>query len=1071
MDLAFIIDASGSIRDQNPSDGSFDNWNLMLQFLTKVVDALNVGGDEVRIGVVSFSEEGILEIPLNKYYNPDDLKQAILDIQYTGMRTNTAGGIETMRLELFTSRNGDRSSEPNVVIVLTDGNPTIRKNDWLDQAEKAKNEGIKIFSVGITDAVNVDVLKGMSTGLKVLNVDYFVSPDFNSLSDIISNLIHKTCDEIITTPKTTTTVSTTASRASRCDHGSYLTILLDTSGSIGESDFTESKNELTKLMADLPITEGVIKVALVTFGDTATMEFRHARYDNVFDVIQHIQNLEYKPGTTNMKDALKIALDTLNKDLNINSVNERHIVLTITDGIPDDLKKTLYETIRLKSENIHMISIGIGQDINTYVMYALSSYPENMNSIYSPFFNTLAEERDKIRNLICNNVDECMDSCINNGICEDHIGFKNCRCGENYGGIHCDLQCSEAPDVLISIDKSGSISQKNFDLMKAFITSFVINLPLRSNIALQSYSNDATYHLDFSSNRPKVLSVINSILHDMGSTNLQAALKQARSEIFLFNSIINDNTKIMIFFTDNQMDDQLNVWEEARLLREDNVKIVAFGINTPLTVLRGIVSFPYKDTYLPVIDYTNMNSNNDNSKLLDIVCNNNKKCNNNPCVNGFCSNTFNSFMCSCEPDYIGRYCDRRCLNDNYDLVFLIDVSHSTRIENFESVKLFFANFLENLHSQLSVNIGTVSFADRPKKEFDIGQYTNIEDIQHAILSIEHIGGRTNIAGGLDEVGRLFSNYRSTNPQVLILFSDGNANIREKDTIKAATNLRVNGIHIISVAVGEDADVSLLKAIISKNSELEIPFAKRYGNLNDQLNGLIKSMCKSERGCDSIICQNDGQCTDNFGHFTCDCHSRFTGEFCERTCLSGNGDVVFILDVSGSIEEYYDISLYVMKQIIYGLNYSNDRFRVAVIIYGDEAELLFDLEKYSNVHFIVDAIRIKKDDEKTNLQAAITLANERVFRAEYGDRYNYPNYAVVITDGKSNVEILNTLPSADSLKRADTKIYTVGLGKNYDKEELERIASQSNSPYVLDISEFSDKLEAMSVVNTLLDEFC
>ena len=51
-DLVFVIDSSGSIRDANPSDGSYDNWNLILNFLTDFVDRLPVGTDDYRIGLV-----------------------------------------------------------------------------------------------------------------------------------------------------------------------------------------------------------------------------------------------------------------------------------------------------------------------------------------------------------------------------------------------------------------------------------------------------------------------------------------------------------------------------------------------------------------------------------------------------------------------------------------------------------------------------------------------------------------------------------------------------------------------------------------------------------------------------------------------------------------------------------------------------------------------------------------------------------------------------------------------------------------------------------------------------------
>lgn len=51
-DLVFVIDSSGSIRDSNPSDGSYDNWNLILGFLNDFVDRLPISTDDYRVGIV-----------------------------------------------------------------------------------------------------------------------------------------------------------------------------------------------------------------------------------------------------------------------------------------------------------------------------------------------------------------------------------------------------------------------------------------------------------------------------------------------------------------------------------------------------------------------------------------------------------------------------------------------------------------------------------------------------------------------------------------------------------------------------------------------------------------------------------------------------------------------------------------------------------------------------------------------------------------------------------------------------------------------------------------------------------
>ena len=62
-DIAFIVDSSGSIGRLN--------WGKMLEFLKRMVEALNVGPNTTHIAVISFSNRAILEFPFNKLKGSD----------------------------------------------------------------------------------------------------------------------------------------------------------------------------------------------------------------------------------------------------------------------------------------------------------------------------------------------------------------------------------------------------------------------------------------------------------------------------------------------------------------------------------------------------------------------------------------------------------------------------------------------------------------------------------------------------------------------------------------------------------------------------------------------------------------------------------------------------------------------------------------------------------------------------------------------------------------------------------------------------------------------------------------
>ena len=64
MDLAFIVDNSGSIRDKN-KDG--DNYDRLKGFLANLVDQLDIGIDKTRVGTVRFSDIAEVEFRLDTF--------------------------------------------------------------------------------------------------------------------------------------------------------------------------------------------------------------------------------------------------------------------------------------------------------------------------------------------------------------------------------------------------------------------------------------------------------------------------------------------------------------------------------------------------------------------------------------------------------------------------------------------------------------------------------------------------------------------------------------------------------------------------------------------------------------------------------------------------------------------------------------------------------------------------------------------------------------------------------------------------------------------------------------------
>ena len=193
VDLCFIIDSSGSIRDSNPP--GVDNWQLQLNFLATLVDAFQIGQDHTRVGAVSFSDIVLLEFKLSDYDDAASAKDAILNIDYIGQTTNTAGGFRVTREQCFNLANGDRPDVQNMAVIITDGQPFPLDTVPVarEEARRLQGAGVTMISIGVTDVINVDLLKQFSSPPQTEGSNYFTALEFTDLESIRSNVKEETC--------------------------------------------------------------------------------------------------------------------------------------------------------------------------------------------------------------------------------------------------------------------------------------------------------------------------------------------------------------------------------------------------------------------------------------------------------------------------------------------------------------------------------------------------------------------------------------------------------------------------------------------------------------------------------------------------------------------------------------------------------------------------------------------------------------------------------------------------------------------------------------------------------------
>nr|QTJ24581.1 astacin [Perinereis aibuhitensis] len=174
-DTIFAVDSSGSIGRTNFDRMTNDIFTLIASFDRDFPG--NQDPKKVRTGIVVYSDRAEAVNELEDPNLPTGLR-------FYASNTNTHLAIDLATTQMFTPNKGDRPQNPNVLVVLTDGQSTER-NLTMKAATEAKNAGIKIIAVGIGDHVDTTELEHMVSNAAT---DVYTVNDFNELKAELTRL-------------------------------------------------------------------------------------------------------------------------------------------------------------------------------------------------------------------------------------------------------------------------------------------------------------------------------------------------------------------------------------------------------------------------------------------------------------------------------------------------------------------------------------------------------------------------------------------------------------------------------------------------------------------------------------------------------------------------------------------------------------------------------------------------------------------------------------------------------------------------------------------------------------------
>ncbi|TRY54520.1 hypothetical protein DNTS_033389 [Danionella cerebrum] len=178
------------------------------------------------------------------------------------------------------------------------------------------------------------------------------------------------------------------------------------------------------------------------------------------------------------------------------------------------------------------------------------------------------------------------------------------------------------------------------------------------------------------------------------------------------------------------------------------------------------------------------------------------------------------------------------------------------------------------------------------------------------------------------------------------------------------------------------------------------------------------------------------------------------------------DIVILVDGSWSIGRInFRLVRLFLENLVNAFDVGIDKTRIGLAQYSGDPRIEWHLNGFSTKEAVIDAVKnlpYKGGNTLTGL--ALTYILENSFKPESGARDNVPRIGILITDGKSQDDII---PPAQTLRNSGVELFAIGV-KNADENELKAIASEPEDTHVYNVADFS---VMGTIVDSLIRKVC
>ncbi|XP_014449748.1 collagen alpha-3(VI) chain isoform X4 [Alligator mississippiensis] len=568
-----------------------------------------------------------------------------------------------------------------------------------------------------------------------------------------------------------------------------------------------------------------------------------------------------------------------------------------------------------------------------------------------------------------------------------------------------DVKIVAAADIIFLVDSSWSIGKEHFQLVREFLYDVVKSLDVGENdfhFALVQFSGNP--HTEFQLNTYRstqdVLSHILNMPYMGGGTKTGKGLEYLIQNHLskAAGSRASDGTpQIIIVLTDGRSQDDVAL--PSSVLKSADVNMFAIGVQNAVEgELKEIASEPLDLHVFNLENFTALHN-----IVGDLVA---------------------SVRTSMTPEMAGEKGVVKDITaqDSADLIFLIDGSNNIGSVNFQAIRDFLVNLIENLRvGAQQIHTGVVQYSDEPRTEFFLNSYSTKADVLDAVKALSFLGGEeANTGAALEYVVQNHftraggSRIEEAVPQILVLISGGESS----DDVREGV-LAVKQASIFSLSIGVlNADSAELQQIATDGS-----FAFSALDVRN-LDGLQEQLLPNIVGVAQRLILLEAP------------------TIVTEVIEVNKKDIVFLIDGTTAMgSTHFSAIRDFIAKIVQRLEIGPDLIQVAVAQYADTVKPEFyfnDHQSRKDVHSAVRKIKLM-GGSTLNTGLALDFVRNNFFVSSTGCRIDEGvlPMLVLVTSGKSRDDI--TQPVAE-MKRSRIMVLTIG-SKNADKSELQVIAHE------------------------------